>query len=106
MTDKARLRPLKAIDYLLGFIALASQLVVAFVSFFFLIFGLGGAGNNGGMSRIESIALFAWLAGILATIYFFIRFLRSRYYIRAIVVSWMPIVMFVVLVYAHEKLFR
>jgi hypothetical protein len=103
--SSAEFKPLSVPDYLLGAVALVSLLVVGFVTVLWLGFGLAAAGNNG-MSRFDSIALYVWLASIVATIYFFGRLFHRRRYIIAIAVSWCPIVLFVVLIYVHEWFIR
>lgn len=92
-------------DYILAAVAIASLLLVAFIVVFWLIFGLAATGSNG-MSRFESIALYVWIASIIATIYLFGKSLFRRRYGVAILTSWIPIIIFVVLVYSHEWLIR
>lgn len=88
----SEIKPLETFDYLGGLFAVANLLIVGLICLMVLIFALAG-----GTSQSATIALFALLLSIIATVSLFVRFLRKRRYFNATVISWFPMVIFFVI---------
>lgn len=82
------------------------QVVLVFMStavaglVYFFLLGMGFSGTSfSGMSSTDKVLTLVWFATFIPVIYFFVRFIWTKCFLGAVLIVWVPLILFFGLIY-------